>query len=547
MSEARPPAWARKRDGRLVPFEADRISRALFAATEALGRPDAFLARELTDGVVHFLAAEEDSSEVATCEIAETVAKVVRELGHPALAAVYEEHRRRRSVAPGVQRGEMAFRIPAGRSLDEVLAACREAYTLQTVFARDLAAAHAAGLLTLTGLRTPDELAGYVARPLRPQMNLAEAIDEASRLAGETVVLDGLDSVADSAGLEAALQSLRRAGRTVVVNLNCLQPPPWADEFAEGPLFAAQRPGPTAESRCQWADRLLGELLRKPGVRIDWHLTARDFATEGAARLARLTRHALDCAPLAFVFDRPRRGIALAEGLDRSHPASLLTVGLHLPRLAEQPGAGTPAGFLGKLGSLVRLALSATVQKREYLRRQDRVRQLDDAGRPPLTSGFLLDRARLVVTPVGLDSVVQQFLGRGLASGGQALDMGRQIVLRLGEVLRQEGRASHLETCLDGPWTFTLADEGPMPDVNVVAGLTSWDAAAPVKSQLRAGGILHAAADGGTLALFLPDDPPTPEQVMACLHAAWQQGDLVRLRFLRGTPATRQLAFDRDA
>src|SRR5436309_2033507 len=33
-----PPAWVRKRDGRLAPFEADKISRALFAATEAPGR-----------------------------------------------------------------------------------------------------------------------------------------------------------------------------------------------------------------------------------------------------------------------------------------------------------------------------------------------------------------------------------------------------------------------------------------------------------------------------------------------------------------------------
>ena len=43
-----PPAWIHKRDGRLVPFEADKISRALFAATESLGQPNAFLARELT-------------------------------------------------------------------------------------------------------------------------------------------------------------------------------------------------------------------------------------------------------------------------------------------------------------------------------------------------------------------------------------------------------------------------------------------------------------------------------------------------------------------
>src|SRR5437763_1273884 len=56
MTDPSPPSWVRKCDGRLVPFEADRISRALFAATEGLGRPDAFLARELADSVVHFLA-----------------------------------------------------------------------------------------------------------------------------------------------------------------------------------------------------------------------------------------------------------------------------------------------------------------------------------------------------------------------------------------------------------------------------------------------------------------------------------------------------------
>ena len=61
MSEASPPAppaWVYKRDGRLVPFDADKISRALFAASESLNRPDAFLAREMTDVVVHFLSEE---------------------------------------------------------------------------------------------------------------------------------------------------------------------------------------------------------------------------------------------------------------------------------------------------------------------------------------------------------------------------------------------------------------------------------------------------------------------------------------------------------
>src|SRR5260370_39682446 len=86
-----PPIWVHKRDGRQAAFEGDKISRSLFAAMETLGKPNAFLARELTDGVVHFLAADLDGEAPTTALIAETVVKVVRELGHPALAKAFAE------------------------------------------------------------------------------------------------------------------------------------------------------------------------------------------------------------------------------------------------------------------------------------------------------------------------------------------------------------------------------------------------------------------------------------------------------------------------
>src|SRR4051812_2626833 len=89
-----PPAWVYKRDGRLVPFEPDRISRALFAATEGLRRPNAFLARELADAVLHFLTADMDGPAPTTAQIAELVVKVVRELGHPDLARAFADFRR---------------------------------------------------------------------------------------------------------------------------------------------------------------------------------------------------------------------------------------------------------------------------------------------------------------------------------------------------------------------------------------------------------------------------------------------------------------------
>ena len=64
------------------------------------------------------------------------------------------------------------------------------------------------------------------------------------------------------------------------------------------------------------------------------------------------------------------------------------------------------------------------------------------------------------------------------------------------------------------------------------AGLTAWEPSAPVKHQLRAAGTLHAAAEGGTAALFLPEDPrPTAEAVAEALRMAWKQSDVSRLRF----------------
>ncbi len=222
--------------------------------------------------------------------------------------------------------------------------------------------------------------------------------------------------------------------------------------------------------------------------------------------------------------------------MDRRHPASLLTVGLHLPRLAEQPGVdGDPSRFLKKLGSLARLALSAAVQKREFLTAARRPHRL---GAPPVTGGFLLDRARLVAAPVGLDEVVRRFMGGGLCSGGAALDFGKQIVQTLHDVLRQDGGRSRLATCLDGPdgfrfgrrWRGRRAGGG-----SDAPGTPS----APVKHQLRAAGALHAVAEGGTAALFLPQDPrPTAEAVADALRMAWKQPDVSR--FCASRPPLRQ-------
>jgi hypothetical protein len=152
------------------------------------------------------------------------------------------------------------------------------------------------------------------------------------------------------------------------------------------------------------------------------------------------------------------------------------------------------------------------VQKRDFLR-------------PAVQRGFVLDRARFVVVPVGLDEVVRLYTGWGLANGGASLELGRQVVLRLREVLHQDGRRAQLETCLDGPFTLSLGASEVGRET--VAGLTPWDRAASVRSQLRAGAALHAVAEHGTLALFAP-----PDELSACLEQVWRQTEVVRLRLM---------------
>lgn len=561
-------AWVYKRDGRLVPFEADKISRALFAASEGLGRPDALLARELTDGVLHFLSVEAAGATPSTEQVADMVHKVVRELGQPALAQAFADHagnkHRANRVAAPVEPANAAYSglptkaelagwveaAPAPTALAwQAAGACLSIYTLREVFSRDLAAAGSAGLLTLTGLEAPLELAGYAlgmdgSAQASVDAGPFEAIEQARSLTGEVIALDGPEYTLAAAHAETAGRyarelaiALRATRLFAVVNLNSAAPPPWAEQLAGGPLFEERRRVPDTALLSGLADALLDRLLacgQDDGLmRVDWHLGKRDFLPEAAGRLQRLARRATAGDPLAFVFDRPRNPLALAEGLTRRHPAVLLTVGLHLPRLAEQ--TTDPALFLQKLASLARLALSAAKQKRDFLRRYA-------AGRPGLARGFLLDRGRLVVTPVGLEAVARRLAGQGTCAPGAGRDFACGVVRCLREVLEQDGRSCQLDSCVDGyrlPALPGCDGEGVMGTAEHVAGVTSWEAGAPAKEQLRADGLLHAAAGGGTALLVISDhQPPTAAETADLLRWTWQHTEAIRVRFLRtGQPS----------
>jgi hypothetical protein len=324
---------------------------------------------------------------------------------------------------------------------------------------------------------------------------------------------------------------LRTTGLRAAVNLNATEPPAWDESGANGPLFPHASPDET-EQLADLTDALLDHLLDgdTDSVRIDWHLGERDFASARRNRLLRLARRVLEGAPLAFVPDRPRRPVALAEGLDRAHPAVLGVVGVSLTRLLEisrpenEPRID-PATFLRKLASLARLALSAGHARREFLRRH---------GRPAVTRGFLPERAGLVVVPLGLEAAARVLSGHSPWAGGPGLEFARHIFHTLYAVVRTDP-LRHLPACVD------TAPPGMSAEADRMGAHPPADATP--RQQLRAAGILHTAIEASTASVRLSEErPPAPEEIAHLLWYAWQQPGLVRVRFTRASLPHRQLS-----
>jgi hypothetical protein len=112
-----------------------------------------------------------------------------------------------------------------------------------------------------------------------------------------------------------------------------------------------------------------------------------------------------------------------------------------------------------------------------------------------------------MATPCGLDQVINQL--------SDATDeSARRIVQHLTDVLAEEGRSYHLETCVDAPSPqlgFTLQ---PLPS----------------KQRLR-------STSPETAWLCLAENiSPSTEEMVELLHSIWKQTEITRLRIARGEP-----------
>ena len=68
-----------------------------------------------------------------------------------------------------------------------------------------------------------------------------------------------------------------------------------------------------------------------------------------------------------------------------------------------------------------------------------------------MARAFRLERARLVVVPLGVDQVVASLLGQGMAASKLSLDLAHQAIEVLRLTFDKESDATNLEIALDGP------------------------------------------------------------------------------------------------
>lgn len=93
----KPFFWVRKRDGRVVEFETDKIAEAIFSAVQAVGGDDHDLAVELADVVVRYLKEYSKQTIPDVEEVQDAVEKVLIERGHAKTAKAYILYRDRRT------------------------------------------------------------------------------------------------------------------------------------------------------------------------------------------------------------------------------------------------------------------------------------------------------------------------------------------------------------------------------------------------------------------------------------------------------------------
>ena len=110
MNQSETSKYIRKRDGRIVPFDPDKITEAIFKAARAVGGADREPAKTVSESVIGILDILCKDERIPTVEnVQDLVEKMLIEKGHAKVAKAYilyrEQHRKIREAKALFQEG----------------------------------------------------------------------------------------------------------------------------------------------------------------------------------------------------------------------------------------------------------------------------------------------------------------------------------------------------------------------------------------------------------------------------------------------------------
>ncbi len=183
--------WVQKRDGRIVPFQAEKIADAIFAAAKAVGGEDRRQAEVLAGQVIHLLQQKVLAQEVPQVEeIQDLVEKVLIEQGHARTAKAYILYRNHRTrireakselmdaVSEIFQEAGSDTQVcstPLGK-LQRIAIAASERYCLHNLLPRDFSLAHQRCRIHI------DRLAHYTTAVTAAVIDLRQLLDQGQQV-----------------------------------------------------------------------------------------------------------------------------------------------------------------------------------------------------------------------------------------------------------------------------------------------------------------------------------------------------------------------------
>ncbi|MSR30555.1 MAG: hypothetical protein EXR99_03525 [Gemmataceae bacterium] len=455
------PAWIILPNGRLIPFESDRICEDLYLASVKMGNPDAFLIRELTDGVVFTLASENPGATLKLDFLVQAVTNSLRNFGHSELSATYNKiafNPSERSESWDEESVLFKKTAKGQKSLSEV----SRQKMLHSVFTPDISGAIQDGWIQMAGLTFPDGLLSatwtdgdWLGLALHQPDSLGPTI---RALAARNILLDSPEIHAQHLGLtdpgkiSLVLQRLEAAflseGVSGILHLNNPRQPGWFRFLVQGPLFSQTKRDDQGKDPLKTANAFLRAWisLNPSALRLHWHRGERELADTGKilSQLARSGR------PWAFSSTKNLTISWLSKGVTQEQPAVLDKVYLRLDRLAKAcRRKGILDKFPERLPSLIRLGISAGNQKRAFLRRLENHRRGNETPGASLGAGFQLEKARLVIAPRGLPELLDcQFPGAE-PNDEKVLQLARVVLKEIRQTLLREDPKSTGSLVLD--------------------------------------------------------------------------------------------------